>query len=249
LFNQREKLANIQARKEKQKRAPVLRDNFLRKKLHCERMTRADHCNVDGCTQGVVSSLEGRVFCREHFISFCFIQIDRYSEMRKGRTVSGSDAETMRRFIGECSRQADAISHPPGDLNNLDRSRLLLIIEEIGNLGRRLRRSPRTEASIAVRLSCDKLGGAWEEVTQTVLLSQYGASIRCNHFADPSECLQIIRLDTGQKAQARVVWQPPVGSAGRRIGTEFVDFDNFWGLDWSAVRSSIEVERRDSTAN
>ena len=212
-------------------------------------MTRADHCNVDGCTQGVVSSLEGQVFCREHFISFCFIQIDRYSEMQKGRTVSGSGVESMRQFIDECLRQADAISHLPGDLNNLDRSRLLLIVEEVGNLGRRLRRSPRTEASIAVRLSCDKLGGAWEEVTQTVLLSQYGASIRCNHSADPSESLQIIRLDTGQKAQARVVWQPPAGSAGRRSGIEFVDCDNFWGLDWFAVRSSIEVERRDSTAN
>jgi hypothetical protein len=198
-------------------------------------MTKADHCNVDGCSQAVVSSLEGQVLCREHFISLCFIQIDRYAKMQKGRTVSGSDAESMRRFIAECSRQADAISHVPSDLNNLDRSRLILIIEEVGDLGRRLRRSPRTELSIAVRLSCDKLGGAWEEVTQTVLLSRHGASIRCNHSADSRECLQIVRLDTGQKAQARVVWQPPAGSEGRRIGIELIDCDNFWGLDWSAV--------------
>ena len=198
-------------------------------------MARADHCNVDSCTQGVVSSLEGHALCREHFISFCFNQIDRYAEMQKGRTVSGSDAESMRQFIDECLRQADAISHLPSDLNNLDRSKLLLIVEEVGELGRHLRRSPRTKASVAVRISCDKVGGAWEEITQTVLLSRYGASIECNHSADPKEYLRIVRIDTGQKAQARVVWQPPTGSAGRRIGIEFVDCDNFWGLDWSAV--------------
>jgi NTP pyrophosphatase (non-canonical NTP hydrolase) len=130
-------------------------------------MTRADHCNVDSCTQGVVSSLEGQVLCREHFISFCFIQIDRYAEMQKGRTVSESDAESMRQFIDECSRQADAIRHLPGDLNNLARSRLLLIVEEVGELGRRLRRSPRTEASVAVRLSCDNFWGLdWSAVEE-----------------------------------------------------------------------------------
>src|SRR6202790_2136424 len=199
-------------------------------------MKRADYCNVDGCSQGVVSTLEGQVLCREHFISLCFIQIDRYAKMQKGRTVSESDADAMRRFINECSPQAGAMIHISGDLNNLDRSRLLLIIEEAGDLGRRLRRSPRTELSIAVRLSCDKLGGTWEEVTQTVLLSRHGASIRCNHSANPRECLQIVRLDTGQKAQARVVWQSPAGSESSRIGIEFVDCDNFWGLDWSVVK-------------
>ena len=200
-------------------------------------MTKADHCNVGGCSQGVVSSLEGQPLCREHFISRCFIQIDRYAEMQKCRTVSASDTEPMRRFIDECSRRVEAISRVPGDLSNLERSRLLLIKEEVGNLGRCLRRSPRKELSIAVRLSCDKLGGAWEEVTQTALLSRYGASIRCNHPADPSACLQIERLDTGQKAQARVVWQSPTGSEGRRIGIEFADCDNFWGLDWSTVQN------------
>jgi len=97
-------------------------------------MTRTDYCNVDGCSQGVVSTLEGQVLCREHFISLCFIQIDRYANMQKGRTVSESDAEAMRRFINECSPQAGAMTHISGDLSNLERSRLLLIIEGASDL-------------------------------------------------------------------------------------------------------------------
>ena len=89
-----------------------------------------------------------------------------------------------------------------------------------------------------MRLSCDKLGGAWEEDTETVLLSRYGASLRCGHPTKPGVTLEVVRFDTGQKAQARVAWQRPSGNESARIGVEFVDCDNFWGLDWAAVEET-----------
>jgi hypothetical protein len=201
-------------------------------------MARAEHCSFAGCDQVVVSSLEDEGLCREHFISACYTQLDRYAEIQKSHRTSGSDTESMRRFIRECVRQADEIEHGAKDLENLERALLLHIIEEATDLGRHLRRSPRKTASVAVRLRSDKPGGPWEEDTETVLLSRYGASLRCSRPADPRESLQIVRLDTGQKAVARVAWQRPTGSEGSRIGVEFVDCDNFWGLDWAAVEES-----------
>jgi hypothetical protein len=198
-------------------------------------MTRAEHCSFAGCNHAVVSSLEGEEFCREHFISVCYTQLDRYAEIRKGHGRSGSDTESMHRFVHECVRQADKIEHGGKDLDHLERALLVHIIERATDLGLHLRRSPRKAASVAVRLCCDKLGGAWEEDTETVLLSRYGASLRCSRPADPRASLQIVRLDTGQKAQARVAWQRPAGNEGSRIGVEFEDCDNFWGLDWAAV--------------
>jgi hypothetical protein len=201
-------------------------------------MAKAEYCSIAGCEQAVVSSLGGDGICLTHFISICQTQLDRYAEMQKGHGLNGSDSESIRRFIYECVRQADEIENRATDLDSLDRARLLNIIEGATDLGRHLRRSPRRAATVAVRLCCDKLGGGWEEDTETVLLSRYGASLRCSRPADPRASLQIIRLDTGQEAQARVAWQRPAGSEGSRIGVEFVDCANFWGLDWAAVEEA-----------
>jgi hypothetical protein len=201
-------------------------------------MTYADHCNVVDCEQDVVSLLDGKALCRGHFISACYVQLDRYAEMQKGHGSSGFDTELMQQFINECVRQADEIIQEADDLDNLERSRLIHIIEEATDLGRYMRRSPRKAASIPVRLCCDKLGGAWEEDTETVLLSRHGASVQCRHLAKPGETVEVIRSDTGQKVQARVTWQRPSGDESVRIGVEFVDCDNFWGLDWAVAEEN-----------
>ena len=145
----------------------------------------------------------------------------------------------MRRFIHECTRSADQIEHSALDLDNLDRAKLLHIILSASELGRHLRRSPRKVAAIAVRLSSEKLGGSWEEDTETVLVSRYGALVRCKHPAKPGETIQIMRADTGEKTLARVAWQRPSGGK-RMFGSEssLSACENFWGLDWGVVEES-----------
>jgi hypothetical protein len=127
------------------------------------------------------------------------------------------------------------MEHQAKDLDNLDRAKLLHIILSATELGRHLRRSPRKVATIAVRLSSERLGGAWEEDTETVLVSRYGALVRCKHAAKAGETLNVIRTDTGEKAMARVAWQRPLENDDVRIGVEFVSSENFWGLDWGVV--------------
>jgi hypothetical protein len=201
-------------------------------------MIKTEKCGIAGCEQAVGATLEGEAFCQGHFISVCYARLERYDEMQKERRLSVSDAELVRRFINQCSRQADEIENGTKDLDNLDRARLLHIILWANELGRHLRRSPRKAASIAVRLCCDKLGNAWEEETQTLLLSRHGASLQCGHSTRTGEAVQLVRLDTGQEVMARVAWQRPAESQGIRIGLEFVDCDNFWGLDWGMVEQT-----------
>jgi hypothetical protein len=202
-------------------------------------MTKAEKCGVAGCEQAVSATLEGEALCQGHFIFTCYARLERYDEMRKERRLSASEAESARRFIHQCSRQADAIENGTKNLDNLDRARLLHIILSANELGRYLRRSPRKAASIAVRVWCDKLGNTWEEETQTLLLSRHGASLQCGHSTKTGEAVQLARLDTGQAVQARVAWQLPEEShAVRRIGLEFVDCENFWGLDWGIVEQA-----------
>lgn len=201
-------------------------------------MNITEHCSASGCEREGISSIESSAFCRGHFIDVCYTRLERYEELRKAQKLGVADAESMRRFINECSRQADEIEQNAKDLDNLERAKLVDIILSASELGRHLRRSPRKAAAIPVHLCCDRLGGAWEEDSKTVLLSRYGASVQCSHPAKPGECIQIERFDTGQKAHARVAWQRPGERDTVRIGLEFVDCENFWGLDWAAVEET-----------
>lgn len=188
-----------------------------------------------GCKNAAAASLEGDPLCREHFISICYTRLDEYDEIRKGSRLPIGDTEAVRRFVHECTRSADELEHDARGLDNLERAKLVHIILSAAELGRHLRRSPRKAASIAVRLSSDKIGGAWEDDGEALLLSRHGALVRCKHHAKPGEMLQFERADTGESAQARVAWQRPSGMEDVRIGVEFLHCDNFWGLDWGAV--------------
>jgi hypothetical protein len=201
-------------------------------------MQNIEQCSTPGCGQAVAASLDGDAVCRQHFISVCYARLDHYEEIRKGPGLSAVDTESVRRFIHECTRHADQMEHLAQDLDNLDRAKLLHIILSASELGCHLRRSPRKVAAIAVRLSSEKLGSAWEEDTETMLVSRYGALVRCKHAAKAGETIQVIRADTGAKATARVAWQRPSDHDDVRIGVEFVTCENFWGLDWGIVEEA-----------
>jgi hypothetical protein len=201
-------------------------------------MTSKEQCTIEACGQAVAASLDGETFCRQHFISMCYTRLDRYDEIRKGPGLSATNTDSVRRFIHECTRTADEMEHTAKDLDNLDRAKLLHIILSASELGRHLRRSPRKAVTIPVRLSSERIGGAWEEDTETVLVSRYGALVRCRHAAKAGETIHVIRADTGQKALARVAWQRPSGNEDVPIGVEFLSCENFWGLDWGAVEEA-----------
>jgi len=198
-------------------------------------MSPDKQCSLSRCSRAATASLDGEAFCRDHFISTCYQRLDRFEEIRKSPGLNASESESARRFIHECTRLADEMEHAALNLDNLDRAKLLYIILSASELGRHLRRSPRKVASIPVRLVSEKFGSAWEEETETVLVSRHGALVRCNHPAKAGETLHFKRADTGQEVLARVAWQRPSAGNDNRVGVEFVACENFWGLDWGAV--------------
>jgi hypothetical protein len=201
-------------------------------------MTLVNKCSLAGCGLAPEGSLDGEVFCRAHFISDCYKRLDHYDEKRKGPGLSISDLESVRRFIHDCTRSADEIEHNGRNLDNLDRAKLLHIILYASELGRHLRRSPRKIATIPLTLSSERIGGAWEENAETVLLSQHGAMVLCKHAAKAGETIRLKREDTGQETDARVAWQRSSTNDEVRVGVEFVACENFWGLDWGLVEEA-----------
>jgi hypothetical protein len=80
----------------------------------------------------------------------------------------------------------------------------------------------------------EELGPVWEEETETQIVSRCGAGLRCRHLVSAESIVVVIRRDTGLRAKARVRYSRYNPDGKRELGIEFIDNDNFWGLDWNS---------------
>jgi hypothetical protein len=80
----------------------------------------------------------------------------------------------------------------------------------------------------------EELGPVWEEETETQIVSRCGAGLRCRHLVSAESIVVVVRRDTGRRAKARVRYSRYNPDGKRELGIEFIDNDNFWGLDWNS---------------
>jgi hypothetical protein len=112
------------------------------------------------------------------------------------------------------------------------------------------RRSSRKTASIPIWLRNEGRGPIWEEETETHVVSRFGAGLHCRHSIGADSIVIVIRRDSGQRAYARVRYSRYNAEGNRELGIEFIDKDDFWGLDWNTsepANSHTEASRTSST--
>jgi hypothetical protein len=98
------------------------------------------------------------------------------------------------------------------------------------------RRTNRKTTSFPIWLRNEELGPIWEEETETEIVSRCGAGLRCRHLISTESIVVIVRRDIGQHAKARVRYSRYNPDGKRELGIEFIDNDNFWGLDWNSPK-------------
>lgn len=199
-------------------------------------------CAVPGCERPSAAELEERGLCRGHFIAHCYELFDKYSHWLEENRFRDTNIELVRRFLCQCTQQATEISHNAGDLDNLERARLLDVLLRAAEVGKLLRRSPRKVMCIPVRLSSEKLGRSWEESTKTYVISRHGASVSCTHPVEAGDQLVLSRLDREASVRARVVWRQGPAESACELGLEFLHCDNFWEEDWDLAESVLLPE-------
>jgi len=190
-------------------------------------------CKCPGCEDPPAATLEGQPYCKEHFMSACYLRLDECSEQLSQRPVAHELSDQMWSFLSACIEQANALTRAPFSQDSLERARLLDIRHTAMELRARLRRSPRLAASRLVRLLCETPGRPWQEVSQTFLISRFGAMLECKNLVRADDWLFVERLDTGTRARARMAWRSPGKSGSFCVGLEFLDSENFWGLSWT----------------
>ncbi len=170
----------------------------------------------------------------------CYTGIDHFTRRLREARFQETGADTVMDFLVECTRQATDIANGHDSLSNLDRARVLDILLRASELGSRLRRSARRLLEIAVKIQSVKLGNTWEEDSVTRVLSQHGAALRCLHPVENGAIVTVTRLDNGRHARARVAWSRVLDNDGLEIGVEFLESENFWGMNWAESESHSE---------
>lgn len=185
-------------------------------------------CILTDCGSISEVALENKRLCRRHFIETCYARLDEIAEQIREKKVRGSVSESVRHFLAECTRQvvSEALCAP--QLDNLERSRLLHILLFASELTSKLRRSERVPRLVRVRLINEPEKETWVEDTVTQDLSKHGAMLRCTHAYSKGETLGLVRLDTGDRAIARVVWRERDKFAQHKIALEILNDSNFW---------------------
>lgn len=198
-------------------------------------MTIHEQCCVSGCGEAASVLLETRPLCVPHFISISYERIEQYGHTVTEHHMYEEQAGAMGQFLVDCIARSADLTQCAEELDNLSRARLLDILLRAAELTRYLRRSPRRLAAIPVQLRCEKLGRAWDEQTETRVLSRFGAMLECGHSVELGDTLLIKRLDTGEQARARVAWRKQNKSGRFEIGLELLNCENFWGFEWGGA--------------
>lgn len=166
--------------------------------------------------------------CLTHFIVSCYEKLEQMARSTHTWSVGGPAWESARCFTRECKQIATNFSKHNSGLSNLERARLTDIAIWATELGRCLRRSPRSPFTIPMRLISEMPGRSWVEETYTVDVDRHGARIRCQNVVKTGDILKIFRPDTGEQEESRVVWQQKLPSGIHEIGIEFLAAKNFW---------------------
>jgi hypothetical protein len=201
-------------------------------------------CSTEHCPNAPIGAVEGRPFCHDHFIITCQTRLDHYYARMRERRWREVSLEAVSRFIQAAMKEADRIG-----LDKVERARLLNVILSAAELARHLRRSPRKALAIPVRLLSEDPRALWEEDTETVTVSRCGALVRSQHSAEIDHQLKVQRPSEGTEAKARVAWRPPERESNPVLAVEFINSDNFWGLDWNAIEAELMSQGDQPRAN
>jgi hypothetical protein len=191
-------------------------------------MEMADQCSESGCELPAKTVVESRSVCLAHFFTTCYEKLDELNRDTRNWTYGGAEWESARRITKECAQKAADYSQYESGLSNLERARLLDITLWAAELGRRLRRSPRSVMNITIRLISEMPGRCWWEETHTVDVSRHGSRIICKHAVENDDILKVLRLDTTAQIEVRVTWHRRTTCGIHEIGVEAIGSKAFW---------------------
>jgi hypothetical protein len=193
----------------------------------------AERCSESACTEPAIVVIGENRLCGKHFIQHSYQQLESISAGMREPVYDDQNAEVSARQLEECMRGAADVACSTASPSNLERARVIDVLLWASELHGRLRRSPRISLRLPVLLRCEAPDHPWEEKTETFMLSRHGMQLACRSEIRTGDTLMCVRLDNGQRVEARVAWTHQKTGGGVEAGLEFTTDENFWGIDWN----------------
>ena len=192
-----------------------------------------DRCSRPHCRKPSISILENSSLCQSHLVSTCYARLDEINELLNQKTLGDTELKTIHAFVEECTGPVVSHALRARDLKNRDRARHLDIIVSAAQILTRLRRGPRIDLQVPIRLLGDPLADPRIEDTVTRTVSKHGAMFSCRNPYTRGEIMDIVRLDSGHSAIARVAWHKPLAPGEHNVAIEILNNANFWSPNWA----------------
>ena len=96
-------------------------------------------CVANNCLCDSVGALSGQDLCLEHFLLKCYERLDWVESLARTRRFETEAAVRAHALLRECANQTLVVSLAQRSLSNLERSRLLEIMLQCGDLQLQLR--------------------------------------------------------------------------------------------------------------
>ena len=105
-----------------------------------------------------------------------------------------------------------------------------------------IRRGRRIRRSLPLVLHWREPQGKWREVpAQTKILSKYGCLLSCSERIKLSDEVVVWWMEGMRYADAHVVFRKLSAGESAEIAVEFLDVDEFWGIDFSPAVVAAEI--------
>lgn len=192
-------------------------------------------CNHPHCRKPSIAILENSSLCQSHFVAICYARLDEINELLDQKKLGGRELQMIRSFVDACTSPAFLQALRARDVKNRDRAQHLDIVVSAAHILTRLRRGPRIDLCVPLRLLGDPLADPRIEDTFTRTVSKHGAMFSCGNPYTRGELMDIVRLDTGDTAIARVAWHRPIGPGQHSVAIEILNSANFWRQNWASV--------------
>ena len=192
------------------------------------RVKAAEDCGSPGCHRPPIGTLQNSPRCQQHFLASCHAKLAEINRRIALKRLDGTEAEGIRAFLTECTRAAVSRALQADKLTNSERTQFLNIVLSSAQVLTQLRRSPRISRQVPLRLVGDPRTDPRIEDAVTEMVSKHGAMLSCKHPYAKGEIVDVMRLDTGHSAIARVAWHRPIGPAHHHVAVEILNRPNFW---------------------
>lgn len=208
----------------------LARDNDCEKSQCDSALAQCTHRN---CTRPAKTILETNNLCPPHFLAACYAKLDEITQLVDQKKLGAAELKTIRSVVTEYTGAAVSHALQSQEFNNKERAQLLDFVVSAAQILTRLRRSPRVSQQVPLRLLGDPLTSPRIEDTVTQTVSKYGAMFKCGYPFAKGEIMDIVRLDTGHTAIARVAWHKPMAPGHHNVAIEILNNANFWNWGWS----------------